>query len=178
MKTINVTIKGVLPLLQHKMPLSTEKALKEKSKTKIGANKGDNPADYLYTDSTGNVCQPSEHIYQAIIKRLSNFQIVGRGKKTYKELGIGCIRVMPDMIVHKNQKWGVDERTCVINRSRVVRLRPKLEDWELDFQISVINEDMPVDVIKKCLDIAGAEGGIGDYRPRFGLFMVTRFEEI
>ena len=38
--------------------------------------------------------------------------------------------------------------------------------------------DMPVEVVKSALDDAGREAGIGDYRPRFGRFIVTSFKEV
>ena len=179
MKQIKVSIKGVAPLLQHKMSLEQEAQLASKTKKRDGQAKGDNPEDYLYVVD-GKVCQPAEHIIQAIVKRLSNYKIQGKGKKTYKEIGQGGLNIFPEFIEHKNQKWVVDSRTVVIpaTRGRAVRLRPKFEEWELDFTIEVINDDLPVEVIKSALDDAGREGGIGDYRPRFGRFIVTSFKEV
>jgi hypothetical protein len=73
-----------------------------------------------------------------------------------------------------------DSRTVVIKatKGRIVRIRPKLENWELDFTIQLISDDLPVEVVKSALDDAGREGGIGDYRPRFGRFIVTSFQEV
>ena len=179
MKKINVTIKGVAPLLQHKMSNEQEAQLASKTKKSDGQSKGDNPKDYLYI--IGNkIVQPSEHIVQAIIKRLSNYKIQGKGKKTYKEMGIGALNIIPEYIEHENQNWEVDSRTVVIKatKGRVVRLRPKFNDWQLSFVVELINDDLPVEVVKSALDDAGREGGIGDFRPRFGRFIVTEFKEL
>jgi len=179
MKKIKVCIKGVAPLLQHKMTVELEAQLASKTKKSVGQAKSDNPEDYLYKVNDV-ICQPAEHIIQAIIKRLSNYKIQGKGKKTYKEIGIGGLNIIPEFIEHKNQKWIVDSRTVVIpaTRGRSIRLRPKLEEWELEFTLEILNDDLPVEVVKSALDDAGREGGLGDYRPRFGRFIVTRFEEL
>lgn len=179
MKKIQTTIKGTAPLLQHKMTIEQETQLASKTKKRAGQAKSDNPEEYLYKIDN-KIVQPSEHIVQAIIKKLTNYKIQGKGKKTYKELGIGALNITPEFIVHKNQKWVIDTRTVVIpsTKGRTVRLRPKLEEWELKFIIEILNDDLPVEVIKSALDDAGREGGIGDYRPRFGRFIVTEFKEI
>jgi hypothetical protein len=179
MKKIKCNIKGVAPLLQHKMSSEQEAQLGSKTKKVAGQSKGDNPEEYLYLID-GTICQPAEHIVQAIIKQLSNYKIQGKGKKTYKELGKGSLNIMPEYISHKIQDWVIDNRTVVIpsTRGRTVRLRPKFENWELEFIIEVINDDMPIEIIKSALDDAGREGGIGDYRPRFGRFIVTEFKEL
>ena len=178
MKQIKVTVKGISPLIQHKMSIAQEAELASKVKKRDGQAKGDNPEEYLYIHN-GKICQPAEHFYQAIVKRLSNYKIQGKGKKTYKELGAGALSVTPEYIEHKNQNWVQDVRTVVIpaTKGRAVRIRPKFEEWELDFMISCINDDLPVEVIKLALDDAGRESGIGDYRPRFGKFIVTSFKE-
>ena len=179
MKKINVSVKGVAPLLQHKMSLGQEAQLASKTKKVSGQAKGDNPEEYLYKIDD-KIVQPTEHFMQGIIKQLSNYKIQGKGKKTYKELGKGSLNITPEFAEHKNQNWVIDNRTVVIpaTRGRAVRLRPKLENWELDFTIELLNDDMPVEVIKSALDDMGRESGIGDYRPRFGRFIVTSFQEV
>jgi len=178
MRKIKVSIEGVAPLLQHKMSIEQEAQLSSKTKKSTGQSKGDNPEDYLYKVG-GVICQPAEHILQAVIKRLSGYKIQGKGKKTYLEMGKGSLNIVPDMIPHNIQDWEEDVRTVVIKatRGRVVRIRPKFIDWSLDFVIEVINDEFPIEVIKSALDDAGREGGLGDYRPRFGRFIVTSFQE-
>jgi len=179
MKKIKVNIKGVAPLLQHKMSVEEEAQLSSKTKKSVGQKKGDNPEDFLYKVG-GKICQPAEHILQAIIRKLSGYKIQGKGKKTYLEMGKGSLNIVPDMIPHKIQKWEPDSRTVVIKatRGRVVRIRPKLNNWELAFTIEILNDELPMEVVKAALDDAGREGGLGDYRPRFGRFIVTSFQEV
>jgi hypothetical protein len=62
-----------------------------------------------------------------------------------------------------------------------VRYRPVFKDWELEFDINIGDDQIPIEVIKQALDHAGLYVGIGDFRPgrggKFGKFMVVRFEE-
>ena len=103
MKTIDVSIKGIVPLLQNKMSVEAETQLGAKVKRRAGHPKDENVEDCLYRIGD-KICQPSEHIYQAIVKKLSDYKIQGRGKKSYKEIGKGGIEVTPEYIPHKNQK--------------------------------------------------------------------------
>jgi len=179
MKIIKCEIKGTAPLLQHKMSLEQEAQLESKTKKSVGQAKGDNPESYLYLID-GKIYQPSEHIFQAIIKQLSSYKIQGRGKKTYKEIGKGSIGLTPEYILHNNQNYVIDSRTVVIpaTKGRTIRKRPRFNDWSLNFTITLFNDDLPSEVIKSALDDAGREGGLGDYRPRFGRFIVTEFKEL
>ena len=174
MATVKVTIKGVVPLLQHRYP-------SEKEETKImkvrGARDYSKEAELaLYRDEVGTIYQPAEHILGALIKAAVDFKITGRGKKTYKDLIKSAIVISPDAIPHKNKKWEVDRRMVVIQRSRIMRERPRFDNWELSFEIETLDEQLPLSALKEILDQAG-KVGIGDFRPRFGRFIVTEFKE-
>lgn len=59
-----------------------------------------------------------------------------------------------------------------INRSSVMRTRPKFDKWSLEFPAEIdttlINESDLTEILK----IGGKQVGIGDWRPRFGRFEV------
>ena len=66
----------------------------------------------------------------------------------------------------------------MVQRSRILRARPKFDEWSLEFKI--INKDPTVihaDTLKKILIDAGKWYGLGDFRPEFGLFRVEKFEK-
>ena len=175
MAKVNVTIQGVAPLLQHRYK-------SEKEETPVIRAKG--KRDYsgeaeeaLYRDERGVIYQPSEHILGALTKAAVDFKITGRGKKTYKDLVKSAIIVFPDAIPHKNQEWTVDRRPVVIQRNRIMRERPKFDKWELSFVIEILDEQFPIEALKQILDQSG-KVGIGDYRPRFGRYIVTEFKEV
>jgi len=174
MKKIQVSIRGVAPLLQHRFHVDNEAptfteltGFKDYSEDILKA---------LYVEPNGTIYQPSDHIWCAMIKSAVNFKIPGKGKKTYKDLVKSAVFIYPDAIPHKNQKFGIDRRPVVIQRARVVRERPRFDDWELSFEIHLLDDQFPIDAARRILEHAGNYTGIGDFRPRFGRFMVTEFK--
>jgi hypothetical protein len=102
------------------------------------------------------------------------------GKKTYKDVINSGIAITPeDIPLITDEEYEIDARPVVIQRSRIVRWRPRFNEWKLEFTIDIIDdENISASILKDILETAGKTKGIGDYRPRFGRFMVTKFEEI
>jgi hypothetical protein len=75
--------------------------------------------------------------------------------------------------------WQVDIRPVVIQRSRILRARPRFDEWELEFE--VINKEptmIPQERLELILKDAGKHYGLGDFRPEFGLFEVEKFVKV
>lgn len=72
-----------------------------------------------------------------------------------------------------------DRRVVKVTTNKVVRTRPMFMDWSVDFVVELFpgGEVNPED-LKQALIDAGSYAGIGDYRPRYGLFKVVTFEEV
>ena len=63
----------------------------------------------------------------------------------------------------------------MINRSRIIRIRPMIPvgwclEFDLEFDASIID---PQSLLKAMID-AGALIGLGDWRPKFGRFLVEQ----
>jgi len=175
MKKIKVEIKGVAPLLQHRFPEEEHGENKPRAKKqKYSAQEEAEKA--LYKTPDGKIYEPSEHILGAMIKAGSFFKF--EGKRTFKDIIKAGIVIEPDAIPLKHNGWKIDARNVVVQRSRIMRYRPRFDEWSLKFTIVVLDEDnIPIPTLKEILEKAG-HLGIGDYRPRFGRFMVTEFKEI
>jgi hypothetical protein len=191
MYTISVEVEGTTPLLQHKFGGKTQAAIKEPSKKVIG--KLDYSLEWLDScyQEDGNLVQPGNHFEGAMIKAAVSEKIQGARGKSYKDLFLSAVYVRP-VIIPFNMKIPkdpgtnlfdepiyIDERRAVVQRAPVMRRRLAFAPgWKLAFMIEV-NEDekhLQREVVNKVLVQAGRYVGIGDYRPRFGLFMVTKFE--
>lgn len=174
-KIVEVTIKGVCPLLQHRFP--TEEQGEEKSRRKQKVFKAKDEAEKsLYKDGKGGVYEPAEHILAALAKAGTAFKFERR--TTYKQIMNAGVVIEPDCIpLNKKTYDEIDSRPVVIERKRIVRSRPKFNDWGLSFRICVLDDRISIPALKEILDFAGSSIGIGDYRPRFGRFMVTKFKE-
>jgi len=177
MKRVEVEITGVAPLLHNRFP--TEEFGVEKSKaTKKVYDPKEEAERKLYRDEKGIIVNPAEHIFQAMRKAATDFKF--SGKKTFKDVIVSGIIVSLDMIPLIIEKpYEIDARPVVIQRARVLCWRPKFNNWKLKFVIDILDdENISVSTLKEILEKAGQAKGIGDYRPRFGRFMVTSFQEM
>jgi len=180
MYQIDVTIEGVPPgLLMHRFPEVTMAGLVNpvKPSGKVKQTAEDEAEFAAYRLENGDLCQPAEHIYTALTKASGDFQVQGRGKKTYRDVVKGLVVIEPELISHKQTAYRIDARPARIQRARIMRHRPHLATWQLAFKMTVLDSDlMPLEVLNAILVKAGQAVGIGDYRPRFGRFVVTRFD--
>ena len=200
MKRYEVTIQGTADLLMNGFPME------EPTDGEKGAVQNKGAKDYseewrgkLYLMDDGGLYQPEAHIIGALVKASVTVKIPGRRGKTYKDAVNGGVFVEPAYIPHQvnlsdfegakvmtgpapdgfKGKAYIDRRPVRVQRARVMRLRPALvKGWELTFEIQTLDDDFRPDALKNILDTAGREVGIGDFRPRFGRFMVTRFSAL
>lgn len=179
MREVTATIEGIAPgLLMHRFGEAAQAGLMNPVKA---AARSHDPAEKememgLYRLEDGTLVQPGEHIYQAMVKTASQFQVQGQGKKTFKDAIKGGLLISPDYIPHEIDEVILDSRPVRIQRARIVRHRGLLPKWRLTFVMQLIDDSVPTEVVKAILDKAGQCQGIGDYRPRFGRFIVTSFQ--
>lgn len=182
MYTVEVRIKGTRPLLMHRNPLPEEgdpviKKItgmsKEQQKYMVDFEK----SKYVMEDGT-TLYQPASAIHKCLAESALNFQIPGKGKKTYKALVVGSLLVEPDIIVHEIQEAVPDRQWVRIQTSRIVRTRARLDEWALSFQLLVADDQFPEEALKQILEYGAVTKGLGDYRPVFGRFIVTEFKRV
>lgn len=186
---VNVQVEGIAPLMQHRFPLPDFADLSKGGKKKTGeTDYSQEWREYLYADNEGNIYQPAVHFDGCLVKAAAGYKIQGGRGKTYKDLFKGNVFVSPDMIFHNvkvpetldadaDKPLYLDVRPVVIQRARVVRIRPCFKaGWKLDFSIEVLDDQIPHNVLNEVLSLAGRTVGVGDFRPRFGRFMVTHFD--
>jgi len=179
MKTtmIEIEITGIAPLLHNRFPVEEHGINKSSAKKKVydpveEANK------CLYQEPDGTIYQPAEHIFQSMIKSGAGFQY--SGKTTYKNIIASGINITPENIpLNIKTEYEIDARPVVIQRARVIKWRPRFNEWSLKFTLEILDaENISVSTVKDILETAGKTKGIGDYRPRFGRFMVSEFKEV
>ncbi len=170
---IKVTIKGTAPLLQHRFPEET--GVQSVKKNSGGGDYSEMAEQAAYKLPDGTLYQPSAHIERSMQKAATNFKILGKRGKTYMDLIKSSCYIAPDAIPHIIQDYTIDRRSVIIQRARIMRERPILKEWELAFDIIIMDKQLKQETVKEILDYAGAFVGIGDYRPKFGRFMVVSF---
>ena len=180
---IEVTIKGVSPLLMHNgqmvNPLNPiVKQLKEVTKKR---NKTDDDMARMselewyggiYVDENDCPVIPGEMLEAVLINGAKkrkmgpkakagiicdgNFKIKYKGPKKASSLF--------------DNKNFVDVRKVNVQRSSIMRTRPIFKDWELTFTVNYLPSQLDMEDVLQFIDIAGVEVGIGDYRPKFGRY--------
>lgn len=70
-----------------------------------------------------------------------------------------------------------DRRRAGIQQSSVIRTRPRFRDWSCEFQLRLTEgSSVNPESVKQALIDGGRYFGLGDYRPRFGLFQLQEFK--
>lgn len=189
MYMVSVKAKGVSPLMQHRFPMPTfEEMVKGGTKSTGAKDYTKEWKEYFYETKDGMIFQPAAHFEASMVKAAVNFKITGKRGKTYKDLFRAAVFVTPEEIPHNipvpdvldtdgDKPLYLDMRPVVVNRARVVRIRPTFKSgWELAFGIEVIDDQISPELVQDVLTLAGKTVGIGDFRPKFGRFSVIRFE--
>jgi len=180
MKTIKVSVKGTTPLLMHRFPMDGADAPgKKRTGVPDYQQEGEKA---LYKDESGTIYQPASHFEGALKEAGKSFKVAGKRGATYSKLVASTVQVMPDTIPHKITDYHIDARPVVIQRARIIRYWPMFDEWELDFTLQLLDDQLPVEIVKEVLDHAGLYVGVDDYMPgrggKFGKFMVTKFKEV
>lgn len=178
MKKIDVTIKGMTPLLMNSPKSMIDAAMTSGIKSSTKRMDFVAEAEKLaYKTAKGQLYVPAEAIKGTLIGAASWKKI---GKYTAKPIIAGGVFIPEPELVLKNKSYELDYRTVVIQKARVVKARPMIRDWELNFEImyndTLINDP---EMIKELLIEAGQRVGILDFRPQkmgsFGMFTVEKF---
>lgn len=144
---------------------------------------------YIYSDGT-HLVWPVDALQVAL--RNAGKSLTLKGKKTFKtaaasglipsteyfeflnggkQIKISDIKAMrgesfTDQIA-MCKKLGFDlfVKRAVIGTNKHVRVRPIFRDWEVRCQFHVTSQELTDDILTQLFTIAGAEQGIGDWRP-------------
>jgi len=178
-ETYKVRIEGTRPLLMHRisdLDNGNSKRGKQHDPEKEAAAA-------VYRDAEGNIVVPMLNVLSALRKAAVDFRVAGKGKKTFKDYIYAGIRIEPMEIPleyepNGDKPWAVDLRPVVVNRSRVMRARPRFDKWALEFMVQIVDPIISADSFGAILEAAGRYVGLCDFRPLFGLFQVTKFEPV
>jgi hypothetical protein len=134
----------------------------------------------LYKDPEGQHCHPAECFTKAMVKAAAGKKI-GKNHLT-NLLKAGVFLAEPFCILEDKHgkpltRYGIDRRSVVIGKSRVLRCRPCWPaPWFMRVALEVDMAILSEKAVKEILSLAGRFPGIGDYRPEkggaFGRFKV------
>jgi len=189
MKLINVKIKGVTSLLQHRFseqsqsPAATRQVLVNRGTPREEAEKA------CYRDKEGKFYFPGAAIGRLLREAGAGHKLKG-SRKSAKYVVPAAVLVMNDTITICNgdgqsaADFEVDSRPVVIpsTKGRIMRHRPRFDTWSAKFTLRINDNILPVDFVQKLLNEGGEQIGIGDFRPErggpFGTFQIIEWSVV
>lgn len=189
MKTVKVRIEGKTPLLMRQF--TDEAAMKATNGNQMVAAGGEKrtPREEaetgLYKDNDGQIIMPQPNLFRCLVDAGKFFK-AGKSKVTTQKSSLipACLSIEEMVIpVQHKEDWDVDTRPVRIPATggRILRHRPRFNDWALDFTLTVDTDMMNLKLVRDIVDAAGQRIGLGDFRPDtkgpFGKFVVTGWRE-
>lgn len=172
--TIKCTIKGLSPLLMHRFPLVPVEAVEKLSPQEQAEHS-------CYRDeATKQLYIPGVAFQRALIgaARWSK----GKGRASLQNEVCACVIVTPECALLGTTKFTVDSRPVVIaaTKGRILRHRPRLDAWQVTFEIEFDPTLLKETQLRKIVDDAGSRVGLLDFRPErkgpFGRFSVVTWK--
>lgn len=184
MKTLNITWKGITPLIMHscqcvnplhpisiKMKKYTSKRKKTEEDQLIISDLEWEAGAY-WKDGLG-LYIPAENVEATIIngaksfKRGTDIQKFCNVIDLYIPLDYGENLTKEELI--KNYEYR-DTRPMRVQRAKIMRTRPRFDKWCIKFKMQYDEKKIDLETIINALEYAGNYVGLCDSRPKYGKF--------
>lgn len=195
MITLQLTLEGTCPMLQHRFNEASEQAVATVSRKKsqqATVTPRDEALSYLYVDTDGFCTIPGMALIGALARAAKNFKAKG-SRASYEsavKASVICTEDAIGILVPGEApgiweratpaRCEVDSRSVVIpaTRGRIMRHRPRWDRWRVGTEVRLNTDLVPFEVFHQSLTLAGEACGLGDFRPTFGRFRVVELEEV
>ncbi len=187
MKNLRITWKGITPLIMHSCqcvnplhPIAKElkKYTSKKKKTdedlmKISDLEWESGA---YWKEGLGLYIPSENVEATIIngakanRKGADIQKFCDVTDLYIPFEYGENLTKEELISNYEYR---DTRVMTVMRSRILRTRPRFDQWKIVFNMQYNDEKIDLDTIVNAIEYAGQYVGLCDSRPKYGKFVAT-----
>jgi len=193
MKTFEVELTGITPLLHHQM---TEEQLMGLLGAKKGTKKSPQnirtpreiAEEHAYGNSKTGYTIPTGYISGAFKNVASDYKQKDSSRKSYKSIAGGIFRPMKefekitDLKGKPLKKFEVDIKKATNHlKGAVAVCRPRFDVWKTKLEIMVDDSIIEPSMALRILEDAGIRSGIGSFRVSkggyFGQFQVTSWKE-
>lgn len=189
MKKIKVKIRGMTPLLQHRMRdeelfglLGTKTG---KKKDRIEQTPREIAESYAYKNDKGEFVIPTEYLVGAFKEVASEYKQKNSTRRSLKSIAGGIFRPTDRFapLLHKGKPittFEVDIQKGTNHQKGAIAIcRPRFDEWECVFEIVINTGLLDPTVALSILNDAGLRSGIGSFRVNrggyFGQFQVTEW---
>ena len=178
--TLEVELEGTSPFLFHRWSVegvASKSAAAKGSKAK----KEDDLETYVYRNDKGELAVPSEYLRMSMVGAAKFKQDPRSPRKSAADLvkaGVVCI---DELCSVGKKEWDfIDQRRVMIQRNGITRCRPALyTGWKIRCRLNVVlPQYLSPQFMNELIQAAGMFCGVGDFRPTYGRFQVTKFRTI
>lgn len=191
MRNLKITWKGITPLIMHSCkcvnplhPLSIEmkKYTAKKKKTEddiIKLSDLEWEAGAYWNDDIG-LFIPCENVEATIVNGAKSIK---KGKDIQKYCNVTDFEIPLNYFANLTKEQLIadvnyrDVRPMNVQRSKVLRTRPRFNKWQIEFNLQYDETKIDVETIRQSIEYAGAYVGLCDSRPKYGKF-VSIIEEV
>ena len=187
MKNLKVTWKGISPLIMHSCqcvnplhPIARElkKYTSKKNKTEDDLLKISDlewEAGAYWKDDIG-LYMPAENVEATIQNGAKAYK---KGKDIEKYVNVTDLYIpfnygenLTKEELIQNYEYR-DTRIMTVMRNKVMRTRPRFDQWNITFNLLYNEEKSDIETILSAMEYAGNYVGLCDSRPKYGKFVVT-----
>ena len=187
MKNLKVTWKGISPLIMHSCqcvnplhPIAKElkKYTSKKNKTDEDLVKISDlewEAGAYWKDGMG-LYIPAENVEATII---NGAKANKKGKDIQKYVDVTDLYIpfeygedLTKEELIQNYEYR-DTRIMTVMRSKILRTRPRFDQWVIEFNLRYNEEKIDIETIINAMEYAGLYVGLYDSRPKYGKFSVV-----
>ena len=176
---IDVEIEGVAALLQNNIEGSEQQLLRKTKRSTGGVKNDENEWKAKVYKFNGGLGHPGAAIESALTKAARDFKADKRRSMVDVVRALVFCNESHIELIGKKEPDAI-RRDSVVNpntKGRGFVYRPLFEKgWKGRFSLTLSDtEVIEVERLKEILDYSGSRIGIGDWRPKFGRFIVTKF---
>lgn len=176
--TVEIEVEGTAALLFHRW---NNEAVEAKASAAKGskAKKTDDTESYVYRDEQGMIAIPGEYFRMALVGAAKYQQDPRSPRKSAMDLFKAGIIVLDELCSLGSKEWDyLDRRRVKVQMSAITRERPGFRaGWKATVKLQVmVPEYISPALLNSTLQTAGRLIGVGDFRPSFGRFNITKFE--
>ena len=187
MKNLKVTWKGISPLIMHSCqcvnplhPIAKElkKYTSKRNKTEedlIKISDLEWEAGAYWKDDLG-LYMPAENV-EATIQNGAKANKKGKDIEKYVNVtdlyipfNYGENLTKEELIQNYEYR---DTRIMTVQRSKVLRTRPRFDQWNITFNLMYNEDKIDIETIVNAMEYAGSYVGLCDSRPKYGKFVAT-----
>lgn len=175
-----IEITGTAPMLMHCWNIES---IEEKANAKKGSavKKTDDVESYVLRNDKNQIVMPCLNFVASVRTAGKSFADPSSPRKSMHDRIRAIMIPMYEfgLMNGGTKEWDyLDRRRVVVQRAGITRTRPAFfEGWKIMFEVMILEpEYLQPKLLYTIADAAGKFQGIGDYRPTFGRYRISKFE--